>query len=106
MFTLRGLCLNSHFDNYYSWNGTLVGHFYTFAGVQNSFLQWNEADQQWVLSLYQNSSVKAVCNDTEGYPFGTLNWYFSHDKCRPNEWKRLTFSACLNNEFTCRDGTW
>ena len=50
------------------------------------------------------------------YPIGIYNWYFFNDTCpraglnenvAKDTFKRqISFSACLNDEFTCRDGTW
>jgi hypothetical protein len=67
--------------------------------------------------IFSDPNAIATCNSTgDNYPFGTHEWYFINDTCpragsqslvRPNVYKfPISFTACDEEEFTCRDGTW
>ena len=64
--------------------------------------------------LYDNPNIYATCNESIGYPFGMLNWYFFNDTCeqvvpeQTNVHKLpINFNGCNPNyEYNCHDGTW
>lgn len=116
IFTMRGLCYGSSFDHHYSWTGNDSGSdLYAFRGFSKSYLSYE--GNQWILSLYTDGEIYASTNETNGqmYPFGTYNWYFFNDTCPragPSETVAentfrmpISFSACTDDQFTCRDGT-
>ena len=85
VFEMIGLCIGSSFDRHYSWTGKLdkQTEHYNFQGFANSFIQWNDDQKEWRLTLDQNKTIYATCNETDGlYPSGTFDWNFFNDTCQ------------------------
>jgi hypothetical protein len=120
IFNMRGLCIGSSFDADYGWTGETSedSEKYSFRGFSKSIVVWKPTKMEWRLILYSSPNIYATCNETgsEGYPFGTLRWYFFNDTCprigetetvADNIYKLdISFTACSDDEFNCRDGTW
>ena len=84
VFEMRGLCIGTAFDQYYSWTGKLdkETEHYNFQGFTNSIIQWNDDQKEWRLTLYQDNTIYGICNETHGlYPFGTFDWHIFNDSC-------------------------
>ena len=92
IFEMRGLCYGTAFDKHFSWTGLWdeeTEHYY-FRGYSNSIIKWNEKKKEWHLTLYEDKTIYAICNDTNVsknglYPFGILDWYFFQDTCEGDE---------------------
>ena len=92
IFEMRGLCYGTAFDKHFSWTGLWdeeTEHYY-FRGYSNSIIKWNEKKKEWHLTLYEDKTIYAICNDTNIskhglYPFGILDWYFFQDTCEGDE---------------------
>ena len=92
IFEMRGLCYGTAFDKHFSWTGLWdeeTEHYY-FRGYSNSIIKWNDKKKEWHLTLYEDKSIYAICNDTNIskhglYPFGILDWYFFQDTCEGDE---------------------
>ena len=80
VFEMRGLCYGTTFDKHFSWTGLWdeeTEHYY-FRGFSNSEIKWNNEKREWHLTLYEDKTIYAFCNDTfvskNGlYPFGILD---------------------------------
>ena len=92
IFEMRGLCYGTAFDKHFSWTGLWdeeTEHYY-FRGYSNSIIKWNTKKKEWHLTLYEDKTIYAICNDTNIskhglYPFGILDWYFFQDTCEGDE---------------------
>ena len=92
IFEMRGLCYGTAFDKHFSWTGLWdeeTEHYY-FRGYSNSIIKWNDKKKEWHLTLYEDKTIYAICNDTNIskhglYPFGILDWYFFQDTCEGDE---------------------
>ena len=92
IFEMRGLCYGTAFDKHFSWTGLWdeeTEHYY-FRGYSNSIIKWNDKKKEWHLTLYEDKTIYAICNDTNIskhglYPFGILDWYFFQDTCEHEE---------------------
>ena len=85
VFEMRGLCIGTLFDHHFSWTGERDKETkrYHFQGFANSIIQWNDDQKEWRLTLYQNKTIYATCNETDGlYPSGTFDWNFFNDTCQ------------------------
>ena len=49
--------------------------------------------------------IIAIHNDSMEYPMGLRYWYIQNDYCNANSKIPLMFSSCLQNEFSCDDGS-
>ena len=108
--SIAGQCYGTSFDNHFSLVSKSDKNHYLLQGFSKSAIEFNETKKEWKHYLYSNKNVFAICNETDGnYPFGTHNWYIFNDTCRDNLEFRiqpLSFSACSDNEFVCKDGGW
>ena len=92
IFEMKGLCYGTAFDHHFSWTGLWdeeTEHYY-FRGYSNSIIKWNDKKKEWHLTLYEDKTIYAICNDTNIskhglYPFGILDWYFFQDTCEGDE---------------------
>ena len=90
MFEIRGLCVGTAFDTYFSWTIDLdqdpdpdPDEYYDFKGISNSIIQWSATHKEWRLTLNDEKTIYGVCNETSGdYPFGFHDWYFFNDTCK------------------------
>ena len=105
-----GLCSTSSFDTHYGWPWFLKDDAVSFLGFEKSILKWNSLTNEWKINIYDNPYIYAYLNGSFGSVFGTSNWHFINDTCEEIEGNvftsQLSFSRCMEDEFSCEDGTW
>ena len=105
-----GLCSTSSFDTHYGWPWFLKDDTVSFLGFEKSILKWNSLTNEWKISIYDNPYTYAYLNGSFGSVFGTGKWHFINDTCEEIEGNvftsQLSFSRCMEDEFSCEDGTW
>ena len=73
-------------------------------------MKWNSLTNEWKISIYNNPYTYAYLNGSFGSVFGTGKWHFINDTCEEIEGNvftsQLSFSRCMEDEFSCEDGTW
>ena len=104
--------IETAFDAHYGWTGQYSegSEMYFFRGFKTSLLKYNQSNKEWRLTLYTDSSIYGIHNQSENqYPFGKRNWYFINT----NNQKQFEIKRSLNlnpcnpvSEFNCADGTW
>ena len=82
----------------------------SFLGFEKSILKWNSLTNEWKINIYDNPFTYAYLNGSFGSVFGTGKWHFINDTCEEIEGNvftsQLSFSRCMEDEFSCEDGTW
>ena len=108
--TYLGLCSTSSFDTHYGWPWFLKDDAVSFLGFEKSILKWNSLTNEWKINIYDNPYTYAYLNGSFGSVFGTGKWHFINDTCEVIEGNvftsQMSFSRCMEDEFSCEDGTW
>ena len=113
IFTIRGLCDDTLFDRHYGWASekSEISEKYKFQGFSSSAIFWDEVESYWKLQYNSNSSIYAICNQTEclPYPFGRKEWFIFNDEgCllpfQNSSQTKLSFNSCPQDKFNCWDG--
>ena len=102
---IRGLCEDTKFDLRFSWTWDFINHRHGFRGFGDSLLSWNDQDDVWQLTSYENADLKAT-SIVYDYPLGTFEWIIYNDPCYDENMINVTLNinACSDNEFNCYDG--
>ena len=84
-----------------------------FVGYHNSLLSFDKSSASWKLEIVKDNFTYAITNGTS--PFGLQTWHFFNDTCSKELGERvdalkykkmISFNACNETEFNCKDGTW
>ncbi|XP_066973762.1 uncharacterized protein [Macrobrachium rosenbergii] len=114
-FYLKGLCKRSFFDKRYmvKWNNGEMD----FTGYFYSTIQFHKPENNdslddhgfWeITTLLDNRARATLRKESPTHnPFGINKWIILNDRCDWGNYARrkLKFSACDNEFFTCLDGT-
>ena len=113
IFTIRGLCDDTLFDRHYGWASekSEISEKYKFQGFSSSAIFWDETKSYWKLQYNSNSSIYAICNQTDclPYPFGRKEWFIFNDEAcllpfQSSSKSQLSFNSCPQDKFNCWDG--
>ena len=105
--TMSGMCDKSAFDTFYHMENDEKG-LVSYHGFDSSTIQFDTEQQLWVLTIKHKPSILATCDSAlTSFVLGNHDWKVTNDLgCYSGgtEVKRVSFSTCLLDQYTCNDG--
>ena len=107
VLTMSGMCERTAFDTFYHMDNDEKG-FVTYLGFDSSIIRYNAEQQLWVLTIEHKPGIIATCDsELTSFVLGNHDWKVTNDfgcYAGGTEVKRLSFSTCSLDEYTCNDG--
>ena len=107
VLTLTGLCERSAFDNLFHVGNDDYG-LIIFYGFESTIIRYDLDERIWKMTVENVPNATATCeSDLSTFVLGNHDWKISNDYgCFSGgvEVKRLSFSSCTNDKYTCNDG--
>ena len=104
---MSGMCERSAFDTFYHMYNDENG-LVTFYGFDSSLIQYDTKERLWVLTIEHKPDIVATCeSELASFVLGNHDWKVTNDfDCYSGgtEVKRISFSTCSLNQYTCNDG--
>ena len=105
--TMSGMCDNSAFDTFYHMENDAKG-LVTYHGFDSSTIRFDTKQQLWVLTIKHKPNIVATCDSAvTTFVLGNHDWKVTNDSgCYSGgtEVKRISFSTCSIDQYTCNDG--
>ena len=101
------MCERSAFDTFYHIDNDEKG-LLTFYGFDSSIIRYDTKERLWVLTIEHKADIVATCeSELTSFVLGNHDWKVTNDfGCYSGgtEVKRLSFSTCTLDQYTCNDG--
>ena len=104
---MSGMCERSAFDTFYHMDNDDKG-LLIYYGFDSSVIRYDTKKRLWILTIEHKPDIMATCeSELTSFVLGNHDWKVTNDfGCYSGgtEIKRISFSTCTLDEYTCNDG--
>ena len=104
---MSGMCDRTAFDTFYHMDNDEKG-FVTYYGFDSSIIRYDNKQRLWVLTIEHKPDIVATCgSELTSFVLGNHDWKVTNDfgcYAEGTEVKRVSFSTCSLDQYTCNDG--